>query len=127
VCDAIESRNADAATTMNGLGPDRSLATPDSCQVLNTLDTRRIRRTILVYFGQWLCLEAYAMTQPEKGQEATRIPAGEQAAEENRSSQPEAEPSGPTGKASTTRPDQIEGCAADTIHEGDGNYQEPPD
>lgn len=67
------------------------------------------------------------MTKPEKGHQATRIPAGEQAAEEDRSTQPETAPDIPAGKASTAPAEQIVECSADTIEDSDGNYLEPPD
>lgn len=36
-------------------------------------------------------------------------------------------PSTPAGKAIAGPEEQIEGCAPDTITDGDGNYFEPPD
>ncbi|WP_143177704.1 hypothetical protein [Cystobacter ferrugineus] len=47
--------------------------------------------------------------------------------EESRSTEPDAIPTSPAGKANAGPNEQIEGYAMDTITDGDGNYLEPPD
>lgn len=67
------------------------------------------------------------MTQPKKGLENLRIPAGEEGAKEALADLRETEPTVPAGKASPVPPKETAEYSADTIEDGDGNYLEPPD
>ncbi len=66
------------------------------------------------------------MTASDKERRIATDPGGEQApedtdSEETRSARPDLIPSSPGGKASTASSENIQGCAPDTINEGDGN------
>ncbi|HEX8823453.1 MAG TPA: hypothetical protein VF794_26235 [Archangium sp.] len=62
------------------------------------------------------------MNESEMERNAAPAP-DEQATEQDR---PE-EKSAQAGKATTAPPDEIKGCAVDTIQDDDGRYLEPPD
>ena len=73
------------------------------------------------------------MTASDKERRTAAEPEGEQPSkqesrsEEIRADRPEGLPSSLGEKASTAPSEEIQGCAPDTIRDGDGNYLEPPD